>query len=122
MELVKLNPDLGSYFGANEGVLVISAPADSPLNLKGGDVILKIGDRKPTTPSQALRILRSYEPKETVKVEVLRKRQTISLSSTIPERRRSNEFNWHMKAPKAPASSSPPDAPAPPAPPAPAAK
>ena len=121
MELVKLNPDLGNYFGANEGVLVISAPADSPLKLKGGDVILKIGDRKPTTPSQALRILRSYEPKETVTVEVLRKRQTLSLSSTMPARRSSNEFNWHMKAPSPPTpppTPVPPKAPAAPAPPA----
>ena len=124
MELVKLNPDLGSYFGANEGVLVISAPADSPLKLKGGDVILKIGDRKPGTPSQALRILRSYEPKETVTVDVLRKRQRISLSSTIPERKESNSFNWHMKTPKAPTPAPtpvPPQAPAAPAAPAPAA-
>src|SRR6266576_6183951 len=28
IELVKLNPDLGDYFGAREGVLVVSAPRD----------------------------------------------------------------------------------------------
>ncbi|OYW05416.1 MAG: hypothetical protein B7X11_01965, partial [Acidobacteria bacterium 37-65-4] len=114
MELVELNPDLGDYFGTSQGLLVVSAPADSPLKLKGGDVILKIGDRKPTTPSQALRILRSYEPKETVTIEVLRKRQHLTLSSTLPERKESRPFNWHPKSPSAP---TPPAAPAPPTPP-----
>ncbi len=113
MELVELNPDLGDYFGTSMGLLVVSAPADSPLKLKGGDVILKIGDRKPATPSQALRILRSYEPKETVTIEVLRKRQRVTLTSAIPERRSPKQFQWRSKAPQAPA---PPDGPAPPQP------
>src|SRR6266436_8902171 len=50
IELVKLNPDLGDYFGSREGVLVVRAPEDSSLALKGGDVILSIGNRKPTSP------------------------------------------------------------------------
>src|SRR5439155_1349720 len=61
IELVKLNPDLGEYFGTREGVLVVRAPEDSSLALKGGDVIISIGDRKPASPEQAMRILRSYD-------------------------------------------------------------
>ena len=122
MELVELNPDLGDYFGTSQGLLVVSAPADSPLKLKGGDVILKIGDRKPSTPSQALRILRSYEPKETVAIEVLRKRQRVTLNSIIPERKSSKQFNWHSKGPKAPMPPSPPAPPTPPDAPVPPAK
>lgn len=118
MELVELNPDLGDYFGASQGLLVVSAPADSPLKLKGGDVILKIGDRKPTTPSQALRIFRSYEPKETVTLEVLRKRQRVTLNSTLPERRKPRQFEWQSKHRS---SATPPAPPAPPTPPAPPA-
>src|SRR5439155_6359849 len=64
LELVSLNPDLGEYFGTKEGVLVVKAPADSSLPLKSGDVILKIGDRTPSSPSHAMRILRSYEAGE----------------------------------------------------------
>ena len=87
IELVKLNPDLGDYFGAREGVLVVSAPGDSTLALKGGDVITAIGGRKPSSPMQAVRILRSYDPGETVSIEVLRKRQRVTVSYKVPERR-----------------------------------
>ena len=37
-----LNPDLGSYFGATDGVLVINVPQGSTLGLKGGDVVLNV--------------------------------------------------------------------------------
>jgi len=80
IELAPLNSDLGRYFGATEGVLVISVPKDSQLGLKGGDVVLTVDGRKPATPSQLLRILRSYEADETLKLEVLRnhKRETLT--------------------------------------------
>jgi len=80
LELAPLNPDLGRYFGATEGILVISAPKESALNLKGGDVVLAVDGRKPAGPSHLLRILRSYERGESFKLEVLRngKRETIT--------------------------------------------
>src|SRR3954451_22217710 len=64
LELAPLNPDLGRYFGATEGVLVVSVPQSSELGLKGGDVVLAVDGRKPATPAQLLRILRSYERDE----------------------------------------------------------
>lgn len=85
IELVKLNPDLGDYFGTREGVLVVSAPEDSTLALKGGDVITAIGGRKPTSPMQAMRILRSYDPGETVTLDVLRKQKRVTVSWKVPE-------------------------------------
>src|SRR5205807_847242 len=78
LELVSLNPDLGEYFGTKEGILVVKAPADSTLPLKGGDVILSIGGRKPTSQSHAMRILRSYEPGESVSIDILRKQKRMS--------------------------------------------
>ena len=87
VELVALNPELGEYFGAPDGILVVSAPKESTLKLKGGDVILKIGDRSPATPAQAMRILRSYEPGESVAVQVMRKREKLALTVQIPARR-----------------------------------
>jgi S1-C subfamily serine protease len=80
LELAPLNPDLGRYFGTTEGVLVVSAPKDSALGLKGGDVILAVDGRKPASPSHVLRILRSYENGESCKIDVLRnhKRETVS--------------------------------------------
>lgn len=86
IELVKLNPDLGDYFGAREGVLVVSAPRDSSLALKGGDVITTIGGRKPSSPEQAMRILGSYDPGDTVAIAVLRKQRQTTVRWIVPER------------------------------------
>jgi S1-C subfamily serine protease len=80
LELAPLNPDLGRYFGATEGILVISVPKGSELGLKGGDVVLAVDGRKPTTPSRLLRIMRSYDRGESFKLEILRngKRETVT--------------------------------------------
>src|SRR6059036_3536056 len=93
IEMVKLNPDLGDYFGTREGVLVVSAPEDSTLALKGGDVIVSIGGRKPTSPMQAMRILRSYDPGESVTLDVLRKQKHVNVSWKVPEK---GERHWMM--------------------------
>lgn len=96
IELVKLNPDLGDYFGTREGVLVVSAPEDSTLALKGGDVIISIGGRKPASPTQAMRILRSYDPGETVTLDVLRKQKRVTVSWKVPE----HEDRYFRKLPR----------------------
>jgi C-terminal processing protease CtpA/Prc len=115
MELVALNPELGEYFGTADGILVVSTSKDSPLKLKAGDVILRIADRTPITPTQAMRILRSYEPRETVVLQVMRKGEKLSISVQVPPHR-TGSFRWYGEAPETP---EPPAAPAPPAPPAP---
>jgi len=86
LELVSLNSDLGEYFGTKDGVLVVKAPADSTLPLKGGDVITSIGGRKPANPSHAMRILRSYEKGETVSIEILRKQKRLTVAWKVPAR------------------------------------
>jgi len=87
LELVKLNPELGDYFGTTEGLLVIRAPEDSTLPLKGGDVILSVDGRPATSSTQLMRILRSYDPGEDVKVDIMRQKRRTTLSVKIPERR-----------------------------------
>ena len=96
IELVKLNPDLGDYFGAREGVLVVSAPRDSSLALKGGDVITTIGGRKPSSPEQAMRILGSYDSGDTVAIAVLRKQKQTTVRWIVPER----EDHFYRMAPE----------------------
>jgi hypothetical protein len=93
IEMVKLNADLGDYFGTREGVLVVRAPEDSTLALKGGDVIISIGGRKPTSPEQAMRILRSYDAGESVTLDVLRKQKHVSVTWKVPEE---NERHFRM--------------------------
>jgi S1-C subfamily serine protease len=91
MELTTLDADLGAYFGTTEGLLVVRAPKESFLTLKGGDVILRIGGRVPTSPSHAVRILRSYEPGDEVRVEVMRNKARTEVTGTVPERERERE-------------------------------
>lgn len=124
VEMVELNPDLGRYFGAEEGLLVVSAPEGSSLKLKGGDVILRIGDRDPASPSQAFRILRTYEAGEKVSLEVLRDRKPQKITVVVPaseeEDDEKGEFRWEERKvvkPRAPRAPQAPAAPAPPAPP-----
>ena len=109
IELVELNPDLGDYFGTREGVLVVRAPEDSTLALKGGDVIVSIGGRKPTSPMQAMRIIRSYDPGESVTLDVLRKQKRVTVTWKVPEREKTmfrrtprmhEEPSWFRVAPK----------------------
>jgi len=86
LELAPLNPDLGRYFGTGEGILVISAPQDSALGLKGGDVVLRVDGRAPSSPSHLLRILRSYEAGETFKLDIMRERKKETVTARIGER------------------------------------
>jgi C-terminal processing protease CtpA/Prc len=88
MELTTIDAELGSYFGTTEGLLVVKAPKDSFLSLKGGDVILRIGGRVPTSPSHAVRILRSYEPGDEVVVQIMRNKNRTEVRGTVPERER----------------------------------
>ena len=84
IELCRLTPGLGRYFGTDTGVLVVRAPADGGLGLQDGDVILSIGGRKPIDSSHAIRILGSYDPGEKITLEVMRQHRRISLAATLP--------------------------------------
>jgi S1-C subfamily serine protease len=85
LELVNLNPDLGEYFGTEEGLLVVSVAEASELNLKAGDVILSIADRKLKSPSHAMRILGSYDEGETVELGIMRQQRRQTISVTVPD-------------------------------------
>jgi C-terminal processing protease CtpA/Prc len=84
MELVSLTPELGAYFGTDEGILVVRAPEDDALTLHDGDVILAIGDRRPTSPEHAMRILASFEPGETLRLTIMRQQQQQTLQIELP--------------------------------------
>lgn len=83
LELAPVNPELGAYFGTSEGVLVIDAPEKNSLGLKGGDVILSVDGRKARGPSSLLRILRSYENGDVVKLEIMRNKGRQTMSSKV---------------------------------------
>lgn len=84
LELARLTPGLGRYFGTDTGVLVVRAPPKGALGLQDGDVILSIGGRKPIDGSHVVRILGSYDPGETIMLDVLRLHHRMSVTTTIP--------------------------------------
>ena len=103
MELVELNEGLGKYFGADSGVLVVSAPEAGALQLEDGDVIRKIGGREPKSVRHALQILGSYQPGESLEIEILREKKKRTLDVEIPDERSSMMFRGHAPARPAPA-------------------
>jgi len=86
LQLASLNPELGQYFGTTEGVLVINVPKDSPLGLKPGDVVLNIDGRKVTGPSSVYRILRSYDPGDSFKLDIMRNKSRSTVTGQIERR------------------------------------
>jgi predicted metalloprotease with PDZ domain len=87
LELVEMTPQLGTYFGTEEGLLVVRAPDESAYQLQDGDVLLSIGGRSPDSPGHAFRILGSYQPGEKLKLDVLRNRKRMQLDVTVPRDR-----------------------------------
>lgn len=83
VELEELNPELGEYFGSDRGVLVLDAEDDQPFGLRAGDVILSIDGREIEDVSHAIRILRSYEPDESVSLRIIRRGGEQTLEGTI---------------------------------------
>ena len=92
MEMVTLDEELGEYFGTSEGLLVIRPPKDDSIDLKSGDVILGIDGRTPSSPSHALRIMRSYDSGESMTLQVMRNKRNVEVTVTVPERDRG--FFW----------------------------
>jgi S1-C subfamily serine protease len=83
LELAPLNPRLGSYFGTSEGVLVVDVGDPAPLGLKAGDVVLSVDGRKPADPGHLMRILRSYGPGESARLEIMRQRKRMTLEGKL---------------------------------------
>jgi C-terminal processing protease CtpA/Prc len=90
MECTTLTPQLGKYFGADQGVLIVRAPKNSEtLKLQDGDVILNVDGRALSNGSQLTRILRSYQPGEKLVLRLMRDRKPIEMAVTVPETRNS---------------------------------
>lgn len=102
-ELVKVTPALGRYFGTDKGVLVARAPSDAKLGLQDGDVIVAIGGREPQSGSHAMRILRSYQPGESVEISILRDRKAQTLKASVPEDAAERGPHMNVVPPRPPA-------------------
>lgn len=88
LELAALNPELGSYFGTDQGVLVLDIDDDTTLGLEPGDVLVDIDGREVRDRDHARRILGSYEPGEDVSFGVFRKGARQTVDGRLPDRQR----------------------------------
>ena len=95
--MVPLTKDLGRYFGTDEGLLVVRAPADESLKLRDGDVIVDIDGRKPESVSHAIRILGSYQHGEELEVRILRDKSRKTLKIEMPDNRRSEIIEFRNR-------------------------
>ncbi len=93
MELVALTPELGRYFGTEEGLLVVRAPQNDAIDLEDGDVIQRIGSRIPNDAGHAMRILRSYEPGEELVIAIVRQQRQREVRLILPEPE--ERVGWH---------------------------
>lgn len=84
LEMATLNAGLGSYFGTTDGVLVINTGEKQELGLLPGDVVTAVDGRKVTSPSQLMRILRTYEKGEEFKLQIMRQKRAESVSGKMP--------------------------------------
>jgi hypothetical protein len=117
LNIASLNPDLGSYFGTDKGVLVLSSDDDLKA-LKPGDVLQQVGGENVQRPEDALRLLREQPAGSDVKVQVLRQHKPVTLTIKAPESRGIFVPRPPMP-PEPPLAPTPPVAPTPPLPPAP---
>ena len=59
-----MDGELGRYFGVERGVLVATAPEDTPAREAGllpGDVIIQVGERLVTNPAELSRAIREAD-------------------------------------------------------------
>ena len=84
MELYTLDEELGAYFGSDTGMLVLHVPPGKDLPIQSGDVIMRIGERSLSSPSQTWRILHSYDEGATIRLTRMRHGEEILVKLDKP--------------------------------------
>lgn len=110
LNLASLNPQLGRYFGTEQGALVLSQGALP--NLEAGDVIQQVEGKAVASPIEVMRAMSAKKPGDQARMTVLRDRSQRQLQVTVPERMQLMDF---ISAPPAPPALPKPLVPATPA-------
>lgn len=79
LRIQSMTPDLASYFGVHEGILVLDVEDDSPsakAGLRGGDVIIKVDNQDVSDASDFREYIRDREPGQRVDLTFKRKGET----------------------------------------------
>ncbi|MDG2519100.1 PDZ domain-containing protein [Lysobacter soli] len=116
LNLATVDAQLGRYFGADRGVLVLSTGPDLA-GLQTGDVIQRIDGKPVNSPREAMAALRDKPADSRVAVTYLRDRKSATTQITVP-RTAMLRIPRPPMPPAPPAAPKAPGAPAVPAPPA----
>lgn len=84
LNLASVDAQLGRYFGAESGVLVLSTGAELE-GLQAGDVIRKVEGKPVASPREVMAALRGKPEESQVEVEILRDRQTRTARILLPK-------------------------------------
>ena len=84
LNLARVDPSLGRYFGTDTGVLVLSV-GEELKGLQAGDVIRRIEGKPVTTPREVMQALRGRPEEAKVSIDYLRDRRTQTTTLTVPE-------------------------------------
>ena len=84
----ELTPQLASYFGTKDGVLVASVAEDSPASragLKAGDVIASVNGQNVASRGDLLRALRSVRTQDEVTIGIVRDKKESSVKAKLDD-------------------------------------
>ncbi len=109
LNLSSIDADLGRYFGTDKGVLVTSAGADLK-GLHSGDVIMKVAGKPVESPRDVMRALREKDSGSQLQFDVMRNRQPVSTTVTVPGPRALPFVAPPPAPPAAPGTAPPPPA------------
>lgn len=82
-ELVAMNPNLGELYGVTKGVFVVNVPEKGTLGLKAGDVVTAVDGRSVETPTELIRVLRTYDADKSFTLSVMRNKQRQSINTRL---------------------------------------
>ena len=102
LSLTDLNPELGRYFGADNGVLVTEADDDNAWDLQAGDVITAVNGENVSSTRDLVRSIRGTDRGQEVRIQVLRDGSQREMSATVPERNTIGELHrqWQHRVPE----------------------
>ena len=83
-DMMSNHAGLEPYFGTAEGVLILRVDADNPLQLRDGDVVLRIDGEAVSRPVDIGRALLGHGG-DTITLEVLRAGERMTLEAELPE-------------------------------------
>lgn len=89
VEAESLGPQLATYFGVKEGVLVRSVLDNTPAQkagIKAGDVITKVDGMAVTTPSELSGAVRASSAKKSFGIELMRDRKLETVTVNVEDR------------------------------------